>query len=789
MPSWNRAARRALALTCWLSPAAALAENEVPRVARVEIAGSHQMPEGSYLFYVSTKPGDAFDDLRLRGDFRRLWETGFLDDLRLEVADAPEGKVVTFRVAERARVRVVDFRGSRELSAAAINERLKQEEASLAVDHFFDRDRARRAEGVVKRMLGEKGFLFASVRHETQPLGGSGVQVSFVIEDGLRARLRRMEFTGNQAFSDGDLRKRLKTRERRFWNFAWLTGSDVYDPRKWQEDERRLREFYLDRGHVQASLGAPALSYQDGRTGLFRKKPVKWVDVALPVSEGDAFATGRLGFRGLTVFREELVRPLFALAEGGLYRDSAMRKGHERLREAYGARGYPFMTARTERTADAARKVVDVTVEVDEDKLYRVGRIRFTGNHTTRDSVLRRESFLSEGDVLSTEMLKHTVRRLNQLGYFKPVEAPRIAADPRHDDRLDVTFGLEEQSRNTFSLTGGTGGLYGPTLTGSFSTTNLLGRGQTLEVAVERGTRYRNDQLTVLEPYFLGRPLTLGGSVYRRHVEREAVDGSGLPALFIDTQALSLTAGRRLGRFTRFDTSYTFAVVDPRAEDGRPLTELVGVKRNESRLSPTLTYDTVDSPFQPRRGLRVQAGLSLVGGPLGGSLGFVEPSLKIAGWLPHTKKTAFGVRLEGGYLAPFGATARPGSALPSGIPVDRRFVMGGEQQVRGYDRLSIGPANADGVRIGGNKFVLGSAEYAWDVAGPLRALAFVDAGQSYLEGRPVDLGSLRASTGVELRFLMPVLNVPIRLIQSWNLNRGDSGADAREFRLTFGTSF
>src|SRR6188768_2857786 len=103
-------ARRALVAALAVS-APALHAQDAPRVARVEIAGSHQMPDGSFLFYVSTKPGDAYDDLRLRGDFRRLWDTGFLDDLRLEVADAPEGKVVTFRVAERARVRVVDFRG------------------------------------------------------------------------------------------------------------------------------------------------------------------------------------------------------------------------------------------------------------------------------------------------------------------------------------------------------------------------------------------------------------------------------------------------------------------------------------------------------------------------------------------------------------------------------------------------------------------------------------------------------------------------------------------------------
>ena len=48
--------------------------------------------------------------------------------------------------------------------------------------------------------------------------------------------------------------------------------------------------------------------------------------------------------------------------------------------------------------------------------------------------------------------------------------------------------------------------------------------------------------------------------------------------------------------------------------------------------------------------------------------------------------------------------------------------------------------------------------------GPLRALVYFDAGQAYLEGEPFKVGELRTSTGAELRFIMPVLNVPFRLI-------------------------
>ena len=760
---------------------------EPPRVERVEIAGTHHMPEGSYLFYVSTKPGDRYDELRLRGDFRRLWETGFLDDLRLEVERGDAGVIVRFRVAERPRLRVVDFQGSKELSSTEIADRLKKEEASLPLDHFFDPGRARRAEGVVKRMLGEKGYLFATVTHEARPLGGSGVQVSFAIADGLRARLRQVDFEGNERVGDGTLKRRMKTKERGFWNFSWLTGRDAYNAEKWEEDQRRLTDLYLDRGHVQASVGEPSTTFADGRIGLFRKKPVKWVDLKVPIQEGGRFHVGSLDFRGLTVFDETLVRPLFGLTQGELYRDSQIRKGYDRLRDAYGARGYPFMTGRTERNADAARGIVDVVVAVDEDKLYHVGRIAFTGNASTRDSVLRREVFLNEGDVLNTEALKQTVRRLNQLGYFKTVEGPRVEPQPGAGDRLDVTFPLEERNGSTFTLSGGTGPL-GPTLSGSFSTANLLGRGQTFEVELERGKRYRKEEISILEPYFRGRPVSLGASLHRRRSEFDGSVLQGAPAFSVDSKGFGTTLGVPLGRFTRVDAGYSFAVIDPRAAEGIDL-ELVGTHRRESRLSPTLTYNTVDSPLQPRRGLQVRAGASLIGGPLGGSVDYVEPHLKLVGWIPHTRRTALGLRLEGAWLRPFGDTAAPGTALPNGLPFDRRYRLGGDASLRGFGRDDVGPRNAQGTLIGGNKYLLGSAEYALDVFGPLRAVAFVDAGQAFAEGETIDLGRLRTSTGVELRFLMPVLNVPIRLIQSWNLNRGGEPHKARDFQVTFGTSF
>src|SRR5262245_25710423 len=256
------------ALACGLASGLALgpvarAQPAPPTVERVEVVGQRTLPEVSFLYYVSTHAGDAYDETRLRADFRRLWDAGFLDDLTLEVTDGRQGKLVRFRATERPRVRSVDYRGSKVLTTARIEERLAKEDASLRAESFFDRGRSRKAENIIQRMLQEEGHLFGVVRREDRPLPGAGLQVSFLIDDGLRAHLKAVDFTGNQVFDDGALRRRMKLRERGFWNLSWLTGKDVYAPAKWREDQRRLDELYLDHGHVLEQVGAPTLSFED----------------------------------------------------------------------------------------------------------------------------------------------------------------------------------------------------------------------------------------------------------------------------------------------------------------------------------------------------------------------------------------------------------------------------------------------------------------------------------------------------------------------------------------------
>jgi outer membrane protein insertion porin family len=122
------------------------------------------------------------------------------------------------------------------------------------------------------------------------------------------------------------------------------------------------------------------------------------------------------------------------------------------------------------------------------------------------------------------------------------------------------------------------------------------------------------------------------------------------------------------------------------------------------------------------------------------------------------------------------------------LPYYLRYFLGGEYQIRGVDIRTVGPTGEGNRAIGGDKFVLFNAEYYFDLFGPVRALLFHDAGQAFAESERVDLKQLRTSSGVEVRVIVPMLNVPFRLIYAWNVYR-DVFQPARAFKFAVGTTF
>jgi outer membrane protein insertion porin family len=472
-----------------------------------------------------------------------------------------------------------------------------------------------------------------------------------------------------------------------------------------------------------------------------------------------------------------------------------LKRRDEPSRDA--ATGAPAEAAGAEAAAAAAKAgppIVDVVMRIAEGPRYVVNRIIFKGNSVTRDEVIRRELMLYEGGVFNTNALKNSVRRLNQLGYFKTIEGSdkdlNVAKANGVADAVDVTFKLEEQNRNQIQFGAGVSQYDGAFFNLAFTTSNLLGKGESLSLTGQKGTRSSIYQVGFSEPYAFGRPITTGVELYSRKVD--LLTSANTIGYSEVRSGVNVTLGRQLWPYTRALATYGYEIVDTAAstalrdslgdsatarlaslylDDGRHV---------ESRVTPAFVYNTVDNPYTPRRGQRLSLSMPVAGGFLGGTTNYLRPEAEAIVYVPHTRRTALGVRLNAGMVRPYGGTSQ--------LPYYLRYVLGGEYQIRGVELRSVGPLDDQQRAIGGDKFVLFNAEYYLDILGPVRALVFHDAGQAFGEGHPIDLRQLRTSSGVELRVVMPMLNVPFRLIYAWNVYR-DAFQPARAFKFAVGTTF
>jgi outer membrane protein insertion porin family len=433
------------------------------------------------------------------------------------------------------------------------------------------------------------------------------------------------------------------------------------------------------------------------------------------------------------------------------------------------------------------------------------------------------------------------VRRLNQLGYFKPLEnneAIDVTKTTGVDNKVDVKLKFEEQNRNQLSFGAGVSQLDGFFGQLGFQTSNFLGRGETVSVNLQKGYRARNYEVAMSEPFLFSRPITVGVNLFSRQLNY-------INEFTQQTTGATATVGLPAGTWNRLFVSYSYqrikvydinpAYTDPALLASNQyladsLLQNQGGRRTVSKISPSFVSSTINEPIFPSDGHKYTLGLDLAG--LGGNTKYVTTSAELIQYFKFSPRVSLGLRGQTQYIRPYGSTTQ--------LPIFEKIFIGGEYSIRGFDLRSVGPRDAStGLVTGGNKNLLFNAEFVVTVAGPVRLLAFFDAGQvrdigekfgwkedvyeTVTTGQYIPLlydptvqqvlndpltpapvvtkniignrDAFKTSTGLELRFFMPVVNVPFRLIGAFNPSRGgvfDNNLSLSKrftFRFAVGTTF
>ncbi len=746
-----------------------------------------------YLFGPKREGTRKLDLGELDRRLKELWQRELIDDIQISAEEVDGGVKLLVQVSERPILIAVDYVGIKRVSRSDIIERIDHERIQVYESQPIQHGELGRLKATVEDMYREKGYRFAEVSYSLEPVGPGQQRVVFTIDEGDRVKIGDVRFDGNTVFNDLRLRTAMrKTKESGL--LTKITKKDIYNPATLDEDLDKVRDLYRKAGYKDILIAKPEIDVFAKRPQAATVKEQKRrLAITIPVEEGDRWKLGEITIEGNEVFSDEALLRQFEKPRGGWLRSKVIDDAVERIGNLYSSLGYVFSELGTElreRDPLAREKVADLVLKIDENDQYKIGRIEFDGNEKTRDKVLRREMLVQEAGVMNTNAMQNSLLKIRQLNYFKLNEEEPIKFKFDDEEKtVDLTVLGEEAERTELQFGGGWSerdGFFGQF---SMRTTNFLGRGETFGVSVQSGRFREFYNLEYNIPWFLDRPQNVGISIFNQSFDDIITSTTDFQQRF---SGGSVTYGRSLAAFQSLSVSYSFTDVSTT----QTLTDADGVPQTfnntftQSTLRPFWIYNTIDSRFEPTRGLRMTGSLEFTGSFLGGETEYLKPVIEMTWFKPVGRRpvrSSLGINLEAGLFT---------KLEDLNIFSTQRFFLGGENSVRGFRRRSLVVRNEDGtikvdnrgVPLGGERYLQGNLEFHLMPSGPFRVVLFADAGGVWDSEGSIEFSQMRYTAGAELRILVPLFGAPLRFIWASNLDPlPDDQFESFDFNI--GTSF
>ena len=726
------------------------------KVARVRITGNQRIETDAIKRVISTAPGDIYLAKSLSKDLKAVYKMGYFEDIRIETEDGPDGKIVLFKIKEKATVKKIKIKGNLVYKDEEIKENLKLKTGSILNIYQIRSDMTR-----IEELYKSKHYHNVKIVYKIHSLKNNQADLEFIITEGKKVRIKTITFQGNSIYTSKQLKKIMKTKQKSL--FSFVTSSGDLNRDNLDQDTARLSAFYQNSGYITARISDPVVEFKGD-----------WIYITIKIDEGLRYKVGKVDIKGdLIVSKEQLIKPL-QITKETYFNRHILQDDVLVLTDIYSNAGYAYADISPTIGKNKTKLEVDITYVISKGKLVYFEEIIIAGNTKTRDKVIRRELPLYEQGLYSGRLLKRGVRNLKRLEFFEDVKVDTHKGSS--DDKMVLKVNVKEKPTGSFSFGGGYSNVENVFVIGSVSQKNLFGRGQILSVKAEVGSRTTSYILDFTEPWLYDIPLEAGCNLYNWNRDYDSYD--------TDTKGGGFHLSYPIYDFTWVFGSYALDISDLSNFDydvSDSTIELEG-KNVSSSITTGLHYDSRDKTFNPTEGAEHTVSLQYAG--LGGTIGFTKVRVETGWYFPlfweftgflHGK-TGFVWRNSGGDL-----------------PDYNKFFLGGINSLRGFDWEDLAPTEINRygyeAHLGGNKFVQFNVECIFPVlknAG-LVGLVFFDTGDVYGEGESIKMSHLRESVGFGVRWFSPM--GPIRLENGFILNPKEGERGGGHWEFTMGSAF
>lgn len=732
----------------------------------IRIEGLQRIESGTVFASLPFRIGDTYNDESGAAAIRALFALGLFKDIRLEA----QGDVLVVIVEERPSISEVEWVGLKEFDKDVLIKALK--EVGIGEGRPFDKALADKAEQELKRQYITRSLYGAQVLTTVTPVERNRVKLTFTVTEGGPSKIKEIQITGNQAFSEGTLKDQFNL-DVGNW-LSWYTKSDRYSRTKLNADLETLRSYYLARGFLEFRIDSTQVAISPDKQDI---------SISINVTEGERFVVSGVQLDGNYLGKDDEFKALVKIGLGQPYNAETVAETTKAFTDYFGKFGYAFARVEARPEIDRVNNRVNFVLQADPSRRAYVRRINVAGNNRTRDEVIRREFRQLEAAWYDGDKIKLSRDRVDRLGFFTDINIETQEV-PATTDQVDLIISLVEKPTGSVSLGAGFSSAEKVALSFGIRQENAFGSGKYLATEVNTSRYNKTIVVSTTDPYYTQDGISRTIDVFHR---------TARPYLG-DLNAYSLVssgAGMRFGvPFTEIDTVFlgvNYEQTTINAGTYLPAAYQTyindfGTTSNALPLTVGWARDGRDSALVPNRGIlqRFNADLSATGDSR-----YLRTNYQIQQYTPLSKKFTLALNADLGWGQ--GISGRP-------YPLFKNYFVGGLGSVRGFQQSTLGPPSNDTanmIYLGGSKKIVLNAEVLAPFPGAgndrtLRLFGFADAGRAFGENEKITLKELRSSVGIGLSWVSPM--GPLRFSYAFPVKRQDTDK-IQKLQFQIGTSF
>ncbi len=713
----------------------------------IRFSGLNYLSNASATSITGLKIGEELNTVKINTAILNLYKQNYFENIAVQENNG----ILNFVVTEKPSIAKITIIG------VASNDK-KQIESILGIKRgtLFDKASVKEAIERIKAYYETKSYFDTIVEYKKKTLENTNsLELEFIVNRGENIIINNIYLSGAKKFSYSHIEPTIVNKEKEFMGWMWGRNDGKLKIFELSNDSSRITDEYMKKGYLDVQVSPPYLkTYTDNYQA----------DLTYFIKEGKPYKITNISIENPLLDENQKMQTVKKLRSsvGKIINIENIRKDVSTIETQSADLGYAFVEVYPDiQKNDQTQETTVIFKVIPHDKVF-IRNVIISGNSRTVDRVVRRELYITEGNLYNRTDLIESKNSLKRTSYFDDVNIKEEKVDDTH---IDLIVDVKEASTGTISGGIGYGSSDGILLNASLSDTNIFGSGIKSSISADKSDDTLSGRISLTNPRVLDSQYSLGGTVYSNDYEWDNYSEKN--------HGFDITIGRQFARY--FNASLTYNLEQSNIYHLSPTLLRTGYnlgKNIKSSITPAISFNNTDDYYLPRSGITASTNFEFAG--LGGDQKFLSSSSKLNFY--QGLQDYIGYDLIYRYKASFYKVWDKGY-----LPINQRIYLGGIRSLRGFESRSVSPKNQWKDEIGGTIAFANSVELSFPLLNriKLRGSVFFDYGMIGLK----NLDEIqRMSTGVSIEWITPV--GPLQLVFAKPLNdKKDDNTNSFEFNL------